>query len=106
MLTQRKIDPDAVPKAVGDLITELRTRPNLTKPVFVGRNLYAALMGRIGCCRYESPHRVLEVLPIAKRQLELDSLVGGYDVRFRGLGLLRLCRMKNSRCRDEARCRD
>jgi hypothetical protein len=42
-LTQRQIDPDAVPKAAANLITELCTRPVLTKPVFVGRNLYVAL---------------------------------------------------------------
>jgi hypothetical protein len=42
-LTHRQIDPDAVPKAVANLITEPYTRPDLTKPVFVGRNLYVAL---------------------------------------------------------------
>ena len=42
-LTRRQIDPDAVPKAVANLITELCTRPDLAKPVFVGRNLYVAL---------------------------------------------------------------
>jgi hypothetical protein len=42
-LTQRQIDPDAVPKAAASLMTELGIRPDLTKPVFVGRNLYVAL---------------------------------------------------------------
>jgi len=42
-LTQRQIDSDAVPKAAANLIAELCTRPDLTRPVFVGRNLYVAL---------------------------------------------------------------
>ncbi len=43
LLTQRQIDPDAVPRAAAELITKLRTCQNATKPVFAGRNLYVAL---------------------------------------------------------------
>src|SRR6266436_6723479 len=60
-------------------------------------------IGRVGCCRDKSPHCVIEVLPIAKRQLRLDSPVGGCDNRFCWLGLLRLCRTNNGQYRDEAR---
>jgi hypothetical protein len=43
MLTQRQIDPDAVPKAAAELITELRRCQKLSKPVFAARNLFVAL---------------------------------------------------------------
>src|SRR6267378_114005 len=63
----------------------------------------AIWIARVGCCRDESPRGVLEVLSVAKRQLRLDSPVGGCDIRFGGLGLLRLCRINNNRYRHEAR---
>jgi len=43
LLTQRQIDPDAVPKAAADLITQLRMGKNPANAVFAGRNLYVAL---------------------------------------------------------------
>ena len=43
LLTQRQIDPDAVPKAAADLIKELRMGKNPATAVFAGRNLYVAL---------------------------------------------------------------
>src|SRR5258708_4219550 len=97
--------------AVGDLKqsvcgVELRLTPKTWiygRGRLVLKKCVAIWIGRVGCCRDESAHRVLEVLPIAKRQPRLDSPVGGCDTRFCWLGLLRLCRMNNSRYRDEAR---
>ena len=43
LLTQRQIDPDAVPKAAGELIKELRIGRSPANVVFAGRNLYVAL---------------------------------------------------------------
>jgi len=43
LLTQRQIDPDAVPKAAGNLIRELRMGKSSANAVFGGRNLYVAL---------------------------------------------------------------
>src|SRR5882762_8502423 len=97
--------------AVGDLEqsvggVELRLAPKTwvyRRRRLVHEKRIAIWIVRVGCCCDESPHRVLEVLPIAKRQPRLDGPAGGCNIRFRELGLLRLRRMNNSRHRDEAR---
>src|SRR5882762_1288145 len=97
--------------AVGDLKqsvcgVELRLTP---KTWIYGRRRLALKkcpaiwIRRVGRRRDESPHCVIEVLPIAKRQPRLDSLVGGCDIGFRGLRLLSLCRTNNGHYRDKAR---
>jgi hypothetical protein len=85
--------------AVGDLKqsvygAELRLTPKTWvygRRRLVLKKCVAIWIVRVRCCRDEFTGRVLEVLPIAKRQLRLHSLVGGCDIRFRRLGLLRLC---------------
>src|SRR5260370_6494335 len=91
--------------AVGDLKqsvcgVELRLTPKTWiygRRRLVLKKCVAIWIPRVGCGRDESPRRVLEVLPIAKRQLRLDSPVGACDIRFRGLGLLIFFRITNNR---------